>query len=209
MEIDILKTLESFFLDNKGNNPININLENVDNPGWFFDLSLNFFDLHLKNDEKILKMDRSDADWIHLFLRDNTLYFACSERNLIESFNLLFDYLKKYLKDDFIKYGNNNTLKSYENWYAESCNEDWEHSAGTDLKIIDNKWVLKVEYYDLIYNYEDFKCDSHFNSENDYYKYDLEDYHRDPDEKIFVGSSSLNNLHKLFEGFIYNLTFLE
>ena len=184
-------------------------LFNVDNPGWGFSINTKFLKNYISDieDRRINEIERSDADWIHLFIKENELQFACSEGNLIESFNLLFNYLKRFIGEDFIKYGNNDILERYKDWYIESCNEDWEHSAGTHLNVIDNRWVLKVYYYDLDYKYDKFLSDSKYNSSNDYYKYHLEDKaHGIEDEKVFAGEASINNLHKLFEGFVKNLS---
>lgn len=209
--INIINTLEKLIRTLKNDKSLNINFHNVDNPGWYFSLNISLLGLRLAEDSTIKQIERSEEDWIHLYIRDNELRFACSEKNMIESFYIMFEYLKEYLGSYFIEYGNNDILKSYQDWYVESCNEDWEHSAGTNLNLKGGKWELRVDYYDLDYNYDNFKSEEEYISESDFYKYDIEN--NEPacfeDEKVFIGYASVGKLSKLFEGFVKNLSLMQ
>lgn len=206
--INIINTLENLIRTLKNDKSLNINFHNVDNPGWVFKIKMEIF--NDCNNKIIKQIERSEEDWIHLYIRDNELRFACSENNMIKSFYMIFEYLKEYLGSDFIEYGNNDILKDFQDWYVESCNEDWEHSAGTNLNIKGGKWELRVDYYDLDYNYDNFKSEEKYISESDFYKYDIENNEpaRFEDEKVFVGYASVGKLSKLFEGFVKNLSLM-
>lgn len=206
--INIINTLENLIRTLKNDKSLNINFHNVDNPGWVFKIKMEIF--NDCNNKMIKQIERSEEDWIHLYIRDNELRFACSENNMIKSFYMIFEYLKEYLESDFIEYGNNDILKDFQDWYVESCNEDWEHSAGTNLNIKGGKWELRVDYYDLDYNYNNFKSEEEYISESDFYKYDIENNEpaRFEDEKVFVGYASVGKLSKLFEGFVKNLSLM-
>ena len=207
--INIINTLENLIRTLKNDKSLNINFHNVDNPGWVFKIKMEIF--NDCNNKMIKQIERSEEDWIHLYIRDNELRFACSEKNMIESFHLMFEYIKEYLEIDFIEYGNNDILKDFQDWYVESCNEDWEHSAGTNLNIKGGKWELRVDYYDLDYNYDNFKSEEKYISESDFYKYDIENNEpaRFEDEKVFIGYASVGKLSKLFEGFVKNLSLMQ
>lgn len=206
--INIINTLENLIRTLKNDKGLNINFHNVDNPGWVFKIKMEIF--NDCNNKMIKQIERSEEDWIHLYIMDNELRFACSEKNMIESFYMMFEYLKEYLGSDFIEYGNNDILKDFQDWYVESCNEDWEHSAGTNLNIKGGKWELRVDYYDLDYNYDNFKSEEEYISESNFYKYDIENNEpaRFEDEKVFVGYASVGKLSKLFEGFVKNLSLM-
>lgn len=206
--INIINTLENLIRTLKNDKSLNINFHNVDNPGWVFKIKMEIF--NDCNNKMIKQIERSEEDWIHLYIRDNELRFACSENNMIKSFYMIFEYLKEYLGSDFIEYGNNDILKDFQDWYVESCNEDWEHSAGTNLNIKGGKWELRVDYYDLDYNYNNFKSEEEYISESDFYKYDIENNEpaRFEDEKVFIGYASVGKLSKLFEGFVKNLSLM-
>lgn len=206
--INIINTLENLIRTLKNDKSLNINFHNVDNPGWVFKIKMEIF--NDCNNKMIKQIERSEEDWIHLYIRDNELRFACSEKNMIKSFYMIFEYLKEYLGSDFIEYGNNDILKDFQDWYVESCNEDWEHSAGTNLNIKGGKWELRVDYYDLDYNYNNFKSEEEYISESDFYKYDIENNEpaRFEDEKVFIGYASVGKLSKLFEGFVKNLSLM-
>ena len=180
------------------------------NPGWYFSLNISLLGLRLVDDSTIKQIERSEEDWIHLYIRDNELRFACSEKNMIESFHLMFEYIKEYLEIDFIEYGNNDILKDFQDWYVESCNEDWEEYGGMNLNLKGGKWELRVDYYDLDYNYDNFKSKEKYISESDFYKYDIENNEpaRFEDEKVFIGYASVGKLSNLFEGFVKNLSLM-
>lgn len=208
--INIINTLEAIVRKVNTNLDYFIDFSNMGNPGWYFSLNISLLGLRLVDDSTIKQIERSEEDWIHLYIRDNELRFACSEKNMIESFHLMFEYIKEYLEIDFIEYGNNDILKDFQDWYVESCNEDWEHSAGTNLNIKGGKWELRVDYYDLDYNYDNFKSEEKYISESDFYKYDIENNEpaRFEDEKVFIGYASVGKLSKLFEGFVKNLSLM-
>lgn len=208
--INIINTLEAIVRKVNTNLDYFIDFSNMGNPGWYFSLNISLLGLRLVDDSTIKQIERSEEDWIHLYIRDNELRFACSEKNMIESFHLMFEYLKEYLGSDFIEYGNNDILKSYQDWYVESCNEDWEEYGGMNLNLKGGKWELRVDYYDLDYNYDNFKSEEKYISESDFYKYDIENNEpaRFEDEKVFIGYASVGKLSKLFEGFVKNLSLM-
>ena len=209
--INIINTLEAIVRKVNTNLDYFIDFSNMGNPGWYFSLNISLLGLRLAEDSTIKQIERSEEDWIHLYIRDNELRFACSEKNMIESFHLMFEYIKEYLEIDFIEYGNNDILKSYQDWYVESCNEDWEEYGGMNLNLKGGKWELRVDYYDLDYNYDNFKSKEKYISESDFYKYDIENNEpaRFEDEKVFIGYASVGKLSKLFEGFVKNLSLMQ
>ena len=208
--INIINTLEAIVRKVNTNLDYFIDFSNMGNPGWYFSLNISLLGLRLVDDSTIKQIERSEEDWIHLYIRDNELRFACSEKNMIESFHLMFEYIKEYLEIDFIEYGNNDILKDFQDWYVESCNEDWEEYGGMNLNLKGGKWELRVDYYDLDYNYDNFKSEEEYISESDFYKYDIEN--NEPacfeDEKVFIGYASVGKLSKLFEGFVKNLSLM-
>ena len=208
--INIINTLEAIVRKVNTNLDYFIDFSNMGNPGWYFSLNISLLGLRLVDDSTIKQIERSEEDWIHLYIRDNELRFACSEKNMIESFHLMFEYIKEYLEIDFIEYGNNDILKDFQDWYVESCNEDWEEYGGMNLNLKGGKWELRVDYYDLDYNYDNFKSEEKYISESDFYKYDIEN--NEPacfeDEKVFIGYASVGKLSKLFEGFVKNLSLM-
>lgn len=208
--INIINTLEAIVRKVNTNLDYFIDFSNMGNPGWYFSLSISLLGLRLVDDSTIKQIERSEEDWIHLYIRDNELRFACSEKNMIESFHLMFEYIKEYLEIDFIEYGNNDILKDFQDWYVESCNEDWEEYGGMNLNLKGGKWELRVDYYDLDYNYDNFKSEEKYISESDFYKYDIENNEpaRFEDEKVFIGYASVGKLSKLFEGFVKNLSLM-
>ena len=209
--INIINTLEAIVRKVNTNLDYFIDFSNMGNPGWYFSLNISLLGLRLVDDSTIKQIERSEEDWIHLYIRDNELRFACSEKNMIESFHLMFEYIKEYLEIDFIEYGNNDILKDFQDWYVESCNEDWEEYGGMNLNLKGGKWELRVDYYDLDYNYDNFKSKEKYISESDFYKYDIEN--NEPacfeDEKVFIGYASVGKLSKLFEGFVKNLSLMQ
>ena len=208
--INIINTLEAIVRKVNTNLDYFIDFSNMGNPGWYFSLNISLLGLRLVDDSTIKQIERSEEDWIHLYIRDNELRFACSEKNMIESFHLMFEYIKEYLEIDFIEYGNNDILKDFQDWYVESCNEDWEEYGGMNLNLKGGKWELRVDYYDLDYNYDNFKSEEEYISESDFYKYDIENNEpaRFEDEKVFIGYASVGKLSKLFEGFVKNLSLM-
>lgn len=208
--INIINTLEAIVRKVNTNLDYFIDFSNMGNPGWYFSLNISLLGLRLVDDSTIKQIERSEEDWIHLYIRDNELRFACSEKNMIESFHLMFEYIKEYLEIDFIEYGNNDILKDFQDWYVESCNEDWEEYGGMNLNLKGGKWELRVDYYDLDYNYDNFKSEEKYISESDFYKYDIENNEpaRFEDEKVFIGYASVGKLSKLFEGFVKNLSLM-
>ncbi len=208
--INIINTLEAIVRKVNTNLDYFIDFSNMGNPGWYFSLNISLLGLRLVDDSTIKQIERSEEDWIHLYIRDNELRFACSEKNMIESFHLMFEYIKEYLEIDFIEYGNNDILKDFQDWYVESCNEDWEEYGGMNLNLKGGKWELRVDYYDLDYNYDNFKSKEKYISESDFYKYDIENNEpaRFEDEKVFIGYASVGKLSKLFEGFVKNLSLM-
>ena len=208
--INIINTLEAIVRKVNTNLDYFIDFSNMGNPGWYFSLNISLLGLRLVDDSTIKQIERSEEDWIHLYIRDNELRFACSEKNMIESFHLMFEYIKKYLEIDFIEYGNNDILKDFQDWYVESCNEDWEEYGGMNLNLKGGKWELRVDYYDLDYNYDNFKSEEEYISESDFYKYDIENNEpaRFEDEKVFIGYASVGKLSNLFEGFVKNLSLM-
>lgn len=208
--INIINTLEAIVRKVNTNLDYFIGFSNMGNPGWYFSLNISLLGLRLVDDSTIKQIERSEEDWIHLYIRDNELRFACSEKNMIESFHLMFEYIKEYLEIDFIEYGNNDILKDFQDWYVESCNEDWEEYGGMNLNLKGGKWELRVDYYDLDYNYDNFKSEEKYISESDFYKYDIENNEpaRFEDEKVFIGYASVGKLSKLFEGFVKNLSLM-
>lgn len=209
--INIINTLEAIVRKVNTNLDYFIDFSNMGNPGWYFSLNISLLGLRLVDDSTIKQIERSEEDWIHLYIRDNELRFACSEKNMIESFHLMFEYIKEYLEIDFIEYGNNDILKDFQDWYVESCNEDWEEYGGMNLNLKGGKWELRVDYYDLDYNYDNFKSKEKYISESDFYKYDIENNEpaRFEDEKVFIGYASVGKLSKLFEGFVKNLSLMQ
>ena len=209
--INIINTLEAIVRKVNTNLDYFIDFSNMGNPGWYFSLNISLLGLRLVDDSTIKQIERLEEDWIHLYIRDNELRFACSEKNMIESFHLMFEYIKEYLEIDFIEYGNNDILKDFQDWYVESCNEDWEEYGGMNLNLKGGKWELRVDYYDLDYNYDNFKSEEEYISESDFYKYDIEN--NEPacfeDEKVFIGYASVGKLSKLFEGFVKNLSLMQ
>ena len=208
--INIINTLEAIVRKVNTNLDYFIDFSNMGNPGWYFSLNISLLGLRLVDDSTIKQIERSEEDWIHLYIRDNELRFACSGKNMIESFHLMFEYIKEYLEIDFIEYGNNDILKDFQDWYVESCNEDWEEYGGMNLNLKGGKWELRVDYYDLDYNYDNFKSKEKYISESDFYKYDIENNEpaRFEDEKVFIGYASVGKLSKLFEGFVKNLSLM-
>ncbi len=208
--INIINTLEAIVRKVNTNLDYFIDFSNMGNPGWYFSLNISLLGLRLVDDSTIKQIERSEEDWIHLYIRDNELRFACSEKNMIESFHLMFEYIKEYLEIDFIEYGNNDILKDFQDWYVESCNEDWEEYGGMNLNLKGGKWELRVDYYDIDYNYDNFKSEEKYISESDFYKYDIENNEpaRFEDEKVFIGYASVGKLSKLFEGFVKNLSLM-
>ncbi len=208
--INIINTLEAIVRKVNTNLDYFIDFSNMGNPGWYFSLNISLLGLRLVDDSTIKQIERSEEDWIHLYIRDNELRFACSEKNMIESFHLMFEYIKEYLEIDFIEYGNNDILKDFQDWYVESCNEDWEEYGGMNLNLKGGKWELRVDYYDLDYNYDNFKSKEKYISESDFYKYDIENNEpaRFEDEKVFIGYASVGKLSNLFEGFVKNLSLM-
>ena len=208
--INIINTLEAIVRKVNTNLDDFIDFYNMGNPCWYFSLNISLLGLRVAEDSKIKQIERSEEDWIHLYIMDKELRFACSEKNMIESFYMMFEYLKEYLGSDFIEYGNNDILKDFQDWYVESCNEDWEEYGGINLNLKGDKWELRVDYYDLDYNYDNFKSEEEYISESDFYKYDIENNEpaRFEDEKVFVGYASVGKLSKLFEGFVKNLSLM-
>ena len=208
--INIINTLEAIVRKVNTNLDYFIDFSNMGNPGWYFSLNISLLGLRLVDDSTIKQIERSEEDWIHLYIRDNELRFACSEKNMIESFQLMFEYIKEYVESDFIEHGNNDNLKDFQDWYVESCNEDWEEYGGMNLNLKGGKWELRVDYYDLDYNYDNFKSKEKYISESDFYKYDIENNEpaRFEDEKVFIGYASVGKLSKLFEGFVKNLSLM-
>lgn len=213
IEIDVIFTLANLFTNELLRKDLEIHLDTLANPGWFFTINLNSIVSCNSNDYIVLKsIKKSDSDWIELFTKNKELRFAASTFNLIKSFRLLFEYIEKYIGSDFIIYGENEILNKVVDWYSSSQNEDWEEYGGIHMDINCKRCRLRIKYYDLIYNFKNFKNCEKIKSDNDYYKYSLENYSSIgdvKDEKMFIGYSSLNNISKLFEGFLYNLTFLE
>ena len=111
IEIDVIFTLANLFTNELLRKDLEIHLDTLANPGWFFTINLNSIVSCNSNDYIVLKsIKKSDSDWIELFTQNKELRFAASTFNLIKSFRLLFEYIEKYIGSDFIIYGENEIL---------------------------------------------------------------------------------------------------
>ena len=80
--INIINTLEAIVRKVNTNLDYFIDFSNMGNPGWYFSLNISLLGLRLVDDSTIKQIERSEEDWIHLYIRDNELRFACSEKNM-------------------------------------------------------------------------------------------------------------------------------
>ena len=119
IEIDVIFTLANLFTNELLRKDLEIHLDTLANPGWFFTINLNSIVSCNSNDYIVLKsIKKSDSDWIELFTQNKELRFAASTFNLIKSFRLLFEYIEKYIGSDFIIYGENEILNKVVDWYS-------------------------------------------------------------------------------------------
>ena len=62
----------------------NIKIRTIDNPGWRVTINLKGTNLEEKPFTS-LKIERSEVDWVHCFIRDQKFQGACGPENLIET----------------------------------------------------------------------------------------------------------------------------
>ena len=82
-----------------------------------------------------------------------------------------------------------------QNWYADQCNGDWEHTYGIDIKTSDNPgWIIDIdlaltplENLEIPYTLFD-------TSENDWYGFSIR-------AKKFHGAGDANKLEKIIKVF--------
>lgn len=60
-----------------------IRIDTLDNPGWGVDISLEGTDIEGKSYESV-KIERSEQDWLHCFVRDEHFRIRCGVFNLEE-----------------------------------------------------------------------------------------------------------------------------
>ena len=81
-------------------------------------------------------------------------------------------------------------------WYAEMCNDDWEHTYGVFISNIDNPgWSLKVELKDTyLYDMQFEKLHIQRNDKDDWVIYDL----KEGDFQGYGGPKNLGELLSIF-----------
>lgn len=192
MKRDVVGALEILpsFLEERFNIGIDkLKLHSLDNPGWLFRFlpRAPFF----KDDIDWVKLDKSDDDWLFWRIKSNCFEFACSKRNLFFALEIFFTRFGECSQNKF-SVKSDELISNLENWYSDSCNDDWEHSGGVELYLDGAVWKLDVDFYDLVYDYENAKASACKNSDSDWYECSVHDEH-------FYGRASLNNLHVILE----------
>lgn len=71
-----------------------IKIENIDNPGWSIVIYLEETHLELKSMD-VTKIDRTDDDWFHVWVRDRTFEGAGGARNLNDLIQAFRDFVEK------------------------------------------------------------------------------------------------------------------
>jgi hypothetical protein len=87
-------------------------------------------------------------------------------------------------------------IQDIQNWFAEQCNGDWEHTYGIEIESLDNPgWSVKIDL-----NYTDFQASKfileNINDENDWISIKIED-------DIFKGYGDPHKLELILQIF-YN-----
>lgn len=83
---DIILWMEEWYqkyCDGDWEHDEHFSISNIDNPGWRISVNLVGTDCENKKFEKI-KVEKTDTDWYHCFLRDGKFEAAGGPRNLLD-----------------------------------------------------------------------------------------------------------------------------
>lgn len=106
-----------------------IKLETLDNPGWSFDVFL-----AVVTDDRRIEHHRIDeSDWFFISIHNNNLRVDGDETKLVKCVLAILDYFSIPISSEIeglIPY-----IEFLQDWYAEQCDEDWEHTYGVNASI--------------------------------------------------------------------------
>ena len=135
--------LEKFnFNENRG---IWIQINSLDNPGWFFLTSLTETGLENHKFEKI-RIDRTENDWIRCFLNNDFFEAAGGPNNFFE----LLRHFRNWVENVYqvplsIIKGNDDNLNWILEWFNGQCDGYWEHVSAFSLITTDAPgWSLRL-----------------------------------------------------------------
>lgn len=91
-----LERFQKWFLDQCNGDwehIFSIKIETLDNPGWAVDIPIKETIIESKSFIPI-KIERSDIDWIHATIKDNTFFINCGPLNLNEALTIFCDWVE-------------------------------------------------------------------------------------------------------------------
>ena len=71
-----------------------IKIDTIDNPGWSIKIDLIETDLENKKFKRI-EVERTDYDWFHCWVKDNTFEVACGVHNLQEALEIFLNWAEQ------------------------------------------------------------------------------------------------------------------
>jgi hypothetical protein len=87
-------------------------------------------------------------------------------------------------------------IKQLESWFAEQCNDEWEHSFGVNIETLDNPgWKVSIDLTDTLLQNTLFKSLRREGSDNDWIDCRVE-------ASIFRGAGGCQNLEELLTTFL-------
>lgn len=94
MNVNILDWMQEWLISNCNGDwehSQNFTITTIDNPGWSIKINLNETFLensHLEN----IRIERTETDWIHCYLKNQQFFGYCGEKNLIETLKIFINW---------------------------------------------------------------------------------------------------------------------
>lgn len=140
MEINCLCWLLQWHLNilkKNGNIGNWVQINTLDNPGWYFQTTLAGTSLENKQFQDV-EIERNEDDWIHAFLRKGSYESACGPLNLLETLQIFRNWVDP---DQTIKLteelDEEDNMEWIMKWYTGQCDGNWEHYSALCLVTTD------------------------------------------------------------------------
>lgn len=92
-----LEWLQSFYLqqcDGDWEHTYGIKIDTLDNPGWL--LRINLRETYLEDREfAAVEIERTENDWIHCHIKDQSFVIACGPKNLTEGIEVFRKWVEE------------------------------------------------------------------------------------------------------------------
>lgn len=181
-------------------NTLIINIESLDNPGWWVTINLKGTDFEKETFSKI-ENEKTQNDWIKLFVRTSKFEGFGDPFKLdtiLKCFGTWINGASEKVIVNIVEKKKENweSIFFLETWYENNCDENWEHLFGVDIIASENKWTIKIDLTDTFEENKNLNEISSFLDENNWIK-----VYRDKVKNQFIGEGDLSKLNHLLVKF--------